>query len=391
MLLDIKKPDHTIPSYSLTGDLLSYIRCRLQYRYYNGSSLPPSRPVQQWYGEFLHGTLELAYRFWRDNHSTFPFPWPCTMHPWHGSKPNWTQNDIGFMGFQVENALLQQGKQARNRNVRDVAYNRVEKVINELGDHLFPLIVAAEKKVIGTRPVLTRSAHSRCENYEVHGVIDVLTQITIDHVDSSNLIKRLIEQSSTILEDEYEVIVDYKGSHRPNTCDPYWEQGKWQLLTYAWLRSKQPDAKKVVAGILIYANELTPGDKEMHNLQYGISNNVTDILPCQGSSDEQIVRMWRTGNSTNQLSDEFRFRRALRIIPFSDAETDIALNEFDKVVDNIENDVFRESSTGDIVQSWFPSCKDKGTCDACDFRYLCPHKANDRAGYVPTAPPATID
>src|SRR5205807_2396281 len=125
MQLEVKGPEHIVPSYSLTGDLLSYLRCHLQYRFQNGSALPPSRPVQQWFGEFLHGTLELAYRFWQQNPNACAFPWPATQREWRQTPPSWQPNDIGVFADRIEIALLNRGKQARSRFARDSAFRRV--------------------------------------------------------------------------------------------------------------------------------------------------------------------------------------------------------------------------------------------------------------------------
>lgn len=388
MELEVKRPDHIVPSYSMTGDLLSYLRCRLQYRYHNGSALPPSRPVQQWFGEFLHGTLELAFRFWQESNTNYPFPWPCTQREWRSDTPDWEPNDIGNFANTVETALQQQGKEARSEDARNSGYRRVLTAVNQLGPHLFPLIDSAERKVIGTRAVPYSDAALRCSNYEVHGVIDVLTHVTLGEAADRNLICEYVRDVCPGLSGEYEVIVDYKGSKRPNRSEPYWQQGDWQVQTYAWLRSRQPDALPVAAGILIYINELTPGDREMQSLKRGIAERDIDVLPEMGSSDEQLVRLWRPGNSTDQLSLEFRLRRAIRVIPITEASTQAALSAFDEVVRRAEEDIVEEAYIGDILRAWHPQCGDEDTCAACDFRHFCPQPAGTEAGYEPDTPSA---
>lgn len=388
MELEIKQPEHIVPSYSMTGDLLSYLRCRLQYRYHNGSALPPSRPVQQWFGEFLHGTLELSFRFWQENQSLYPFPWPCSQRIWGSNPPEWDAHDIGKFADIVESSLRKQGKEARSSDARNSGYHRVATAINLLGPHLFPLIASAEKKVIGTRPVPASDVELRCSNYEVHGVIDVLTNITLGHAVDANLIRLCVQSVCSSLAGEYEVIVDYKGSKRPRYSEPYWQQGNWQLQTYAWLRSRQPDALPVAAGILIYINELTPGTKEMQGLKSGIANGTTDILPEPGSLDEQLVRMWRPGNDTDQLSLNFRLRRAIRVVPITLESIQTALAEFDDIVRRAETDIVQESYSGNIVEAWYPTCEDEDTCVACDFRHFCPKPAGSPENYEPNTPTA---
>lgn len=254
MALTRKSTREIVPEYSLTGDLLSFLRCGLQYRYHNGSSLPPSRPVQLWFGEFIHGVMESAYRIWLA--SAPAFPWPCNATiPHQNPPPGRVPHDIGTIGDTVEATLRAQGKNPRSFDVRNNAYLRATRAVNELGPHLFPLISAAEEKVIGTRTIPASppgQPSPRATLYELHGIIDVLTNVQLGAASTTNVIREAIQTTCAGLAGNYEVIVDYKGSRRPPTNHPYWQQHDWQVQTYGWLRTRQPNSLPVAAGVLLY-------------------------------------------------------------------------------------------------------------------------------------------
>jgi len=365
-----------IPQYSLTGDLLSFLRCGLQYRYHNGSALPPSRPVQLWFGEFIHGVLESAFRIWSSANPAFPWP----SNPTDRRQPppiGRVAHDIGTIGDTVEATLRAQGKNSRSHDVRENAYVRATSAVNELGPHLFPLISAAEERVIGTRPIPSSAPGQpppRSALYELHGIIDVLTNVQLGTVATTNSIRHTIQAGCPGLSGNYEVIVDYKGSRRPATTHAYWLQHDWQVHTYAWLRTRQPNSLPVAAGVLLYINELAPVSEDLVELKRAISNGSADIVPVSGSQDAYQLSAWRPGNAIPHFSLPFRLARAIRVIPVNASSAVAAATQFDQVVLNIEQCVAAEAASGTIMQHW-DSCGDAESCAACDFRHFCedPH------------------
>ena len=393
MVLQRRQENETIPRYSLTGDLLSFLRCGLQYRYHNGSALPPSRPVQLWFGEFIHGIMEGAFRIWRDPNMCPAFPWPMTVTPYRNSpSPGRDLHDLGVIGDTVEASLRAQGKNPRSSALRESAYRRAEKAVNELGPDLFPLIAAAEERVIGTRKISpTPGVQSRAQLYELHGIIDVLTDVEFNGVSVANIFKQVIQEANPEISGRFEIIVDYKGSRRPAIDHPFWNQGDWQIQTYAWLRTKQPRALPIVAGLLIYINELAPTAEDMKELKSEIRRSSTDIVPPNGSRDYYELNTWTPGADVPNFSFEYRFARAVRVITVDQGSQTAATEQFDNVVQSIEHCVDNEATHGRIMEHWQAN-GDEDTCAACDFRHFCPNPApqNDtshtRVLTAPTAP-----
>ena len=378
MVLTRKNDREIVPQYSLTGDLLSFLRCGLQYRYHNGSSLPPSRPVQLWFGEFIHGVMESAFRIWSSAMQPPSFPWPC--NPTTPRQPPPTgrlSHDIGTIGDIVEATLFAQGKNPRSYDVRDNAYIRANRAVNELGPHLFPLISVAEEKVIGTRSIPPSGPGQytpRSALYELHGIIDVLTNVQLGAAATTNVIRQGIQTACSGCTGNYEVIVDYKGSRRPAVSDSdtsYWQQHDWQVQTYAWLRTRQPNSLPVAAGVLLYVNELAPVRGDLIKMKKAMTTETTDVLPAAGSQDAYMLSTWRPDSAIPQFSLPFRLARAIRVIPVSESSQAKAASHFDKVVLNIELCVAKEATLGTIMQHWQP-CGDAETCVACDFRHFCP-------------------
>ena len=392
MELERKTENPIIPSYSLTGDLISFLRCGLQYRYHNQSSLPPSRPVQLWFGEFIHGVMENAYRIWKSDSPSFP--WPSNPTPYREESPAGREpHDIGTIGEMVESALRAGGKNPRSRETRESAYKRAEQAVNHLGQYLFPLIKFAEERVIGTRDIPTPTDASdprRAQKYELHGVIDVVTNVSLTEVPNTNIIRQAIQRECPSLTGDFEVIIDYKGTKRPTTDHDYWKQGEWQVNTYAWLRTNQRDSLPVVAGVLLYINELVPSDRELVELKKAIRDEKPDVVPKQGSQDESLLNMWKQGSKIPDFSLDYRLARAIRVIPINPKSSADAAEHFDKVVMDIEGCVNKEVVVGNILNQWEAS-GDQDTCVACDFRYVCPSPApryaKENSKYqVPTAP-----
>lgn len=384
MKLPVRPSPYILPSYSLTGDLLNFMRCGLQYRYYNVGKLPSSSPVQLWFGQFIHGVMEESYRRYNELKKN------GTNH-----LPPWKDNELDEIIKLIRDRLTLQGLVPWNDVVEDIGIKRAKIAVNELGPDLFPIIEYAEVRLNGARDLALPAMYKLIEadKYEVKGVVDVITDVQLNNPElkGNKIVKAILEAINVQVPDEFEVIVDYKGMRRPafniaptsgTSKHSLWEQYKWQVQTYAHLRGKQTD-KPIVAGVLVYINELLPSKTDMQKLKREVKNGSTDVMAVAGSEDEKLIKEWTSKNDVPTLSYEYRLKRALRIIPIDEQAIDIALNSFDKVVERIEICKAKEHMSSNIIRSWEKDGSDESTCTACDAKTFCPDSPENGTPKLP--------
>ena len=304
MTLSVRNKPYIIPEYSLTGDLLAYLTCGLQYRYQNKATLPPSMPIQLWFGEFIHGVMEEAYLKWKDEGwKDFPWDWKTQIREIELEIHNRMQSRglqppaNLFCPFEGESE--HPGLCPNNQHPHKlVASIRAEASINTWGPHLFPLVDDNEVRLKGLRDMPHyQKGISRSNYYGVTGVIDVLSSIKLEEATDKNLIIKYLHRDPTFQEkldnlesDRYEVIVDYKGMKRPAIGSPSWNYHHWQVQTYGWLRSLQTDSQPVLIGILFYLNELSLFKEDLKELKRDVKEHNTDIMPDGG--DREVILKW---------------------------------------------------------------------------------------------------
>ncbi len=395
MKLSIRPQVYTLPSYSLTGDLLGFLRCGLQYRYTRIGRLPPSHPVQLWFGEFIHGVLEEAYRRFKD-----------LVQAGAPALPPWEASILDEIRTLIKARLAARNLAPWDPNLEALGDARADAAIQELGPYLFPLIHRAEVRLTGARLLPSIETHLQfreADRYEVVGVIDVVTHVELHSplFRDNPIVRATLGALPSDPPEAFEVIIDYKGMRRPPTEERgaktgLWTHYAWQLLTYAELRRRQPDALPVVAGVLLYVNELHPTATDLELLKREVKNGRTDVVPASGSDTANILAAWnpRRRDALPELPLDFRIERALRVVPVTTATIEGALSEFDEVVRRIETCRGREFHGAPTLQAWERNPSDESTCAVCDSRSYCPdfqtHHAKGRLEAMPRLPGVAV-
>jgi len=373
MELSKRPATYAMPSYSLTGDLLGFLRCGLQYRYTRIGQLPSSRPVQMWFGQFIHGVLEESFR---------RFDLARRQGRWE--LPPWPEPVLEEILTLIKDRLAAQNLFAWSEELERLGDRRATAAVNELGPELFPIIRRAEVRLNGARPLPKEQIPVDCrfreaDRYEMVGIVDVISHVELSdpRLQGNRFVQAIQSALPTALPEKFEVIVDYKGRRRPQCTRAsdgpnYWDIYGWQLQTYGHLRSRHEDSLPVVAGALLFLNELVPTRSDLKQLRREAREGTTDVAPEPGSETERLLTKWREKDEPLLLPFEFRFARTIRVTPIDEESIVKALSEFDAVVARIETCRGRELQDAKVLSTWEKNPTDESTCTACDARTFCP-------------------
>jgi CRISPR/Cas system-associated exonuclease Cas4 (RecB family) len=364
-----------------------------------------------WSGLFIHAVMEEAYLMWRDAGWTqFPWNWEDQIRKIEfeinkrlNVQQMYAPSNL-FCVFEAPEKVLKRRCPNTNHPHKLIASQRAEMAINTWGKHLFPLISEAEVKLEGLKEMpLIPSGKPRSDYYQITGIIDVLGSVNLQNPENAgNLILHNLQHLRPINFAKFEIIVDYKGMRRPAIDSPEWQWHEWQILTYAHLRELQADSQPVVAGILLYLNELAPSKRDMNDLSKELKSNTTDVAPQYDIDKKMIGRPKNAEEDEGEeeetgplksLSTTYKEQRSIRVIPINDETIKRSLGEFNAVVKEIENCVANEMRGHTILDTWEKSGKAAARkCDACDFKTVCPvllaAKQNGEVKGVATTPTA---
>jgi hypothetical protein len=215
-------------------------------------------------------------------------------------------------GGRIRKRLRAQGFPARDAEVEDVGAKRAERAVNMLGPYLLPLISRVEVRLSGARTIDQKlmpkewSIFRNLDRYELVGIVDVVSRVELGNSAEDNpLVLAVRNAVKRNLPAEFEIIVDYKGMRRPTKKRQHGRLDlatyEWQLQNYANLRERQREGPEVVAGLLLFLNELYPTKDDIQKWKSETEDHTIDI-----PFDSQ----WR---QPSDIPDEEKLKRAIYI------------------------------------------------------------------------------
>jgi hypothetical protein len=211
--------------YSVTGDVLSYRRCKRQYGFFRRRGFTSAQSGQLYFGTVIHETLDRIHAQFRGeiedkNAGTLSSP-----------------DEIKEYFQAAEDALLARGIRYMSHDARERALQYVQRFVEQHGRDVFPRIVDTEHRL-----------QKDTGEYVLHGIVDVIAET--DGKPDPDWGRH--------------EIWDYKGTHLPAADSTDLQNYEFQMRVYARLYEMRNGTRPRRAVLLFLAEE--EADRQRHEV-----------------------------------------------------------------------------------------------------------------------------
>ena len=219
--------EKVIDSYSYTGDILSFKRCSWQYGTFSHYRFTKALPIQAWFGDVIHMSIELLFRQFKGDISDSSGKTAKGILP--------SDADVVFHCEESIAILKSKGMYARLSD-QNSAKDLLKRFNSKEGVAFYNRIAASEVRLESIR-----HPKSGISPYIINGIVDVL--VAPD--------KKSLE------------IWDYKAMDKPTKANPKDRQKllelEGQMYTYFEIVQNMFPGKQITKAVLYFVNVLKPG------------------------------------------------------------------------------------------------------------------------------------
>jgi hypothetical protein len=263
-----KSSSNLIDRYSFTGDILSFKRCSMQYGKFKYYGFSKALPIQAWFGDVVHMTIEMLHRQVRgdveDSAGSLA----------KGQLPS--DADVEHHADNAMDILKSQGMSGSSKDERNVS-ELIKRFNSREGLNFYSRIVQSEVRL---ETIIDPSTSN--DQYVLNGIIDVLRS-----------------PKKGVLE-----IWDYKAMVKPPKGDPKLTDLENQMYNYVEIVQALFPDDKITHAVLYFVNELEPGG----------SGNPQYRLDLTSSKVKQEIKRARL--DADKTVDQIREAKAAGKFPF---------------------------------------------------------------------------
>ncbi len=261
-------PDMLIDRYSFTGDILSYGRCSKQYGKFKHFGFTKALPIQAWFGDIVHMTIELLFRQVKGDIADASGTLKENEMP--------SDEDVEHHAEESMKALKTKGMFGRRAD-REFVVELLKLFNTREGLRFYRRIMKSEVRL---ETVIAPETEQR--PYIMTGIIDVLASPTPGVIE----------------------IWDYKAMAKPPLGDPKLTSLENQMYNYVEIVQALFPQHTITTAVLYFINEIGPNGSGEPEHRIDLTDKIVgDCITTARIEANEIVERIRSAKAAGRFPD----------------------------------------------------------------------------------------